>query len=371
MPTTLEQQITNIVDANDNFNMTQLLAAAWPQIEQLPTIADQLHSIRDAFTPKNYKKLSQAILRKSFLIELVKVPAIETTKFRVRWYSQLANDPRSCAFDECLEIASNLIRTLPHWLHTPEHAEVLNLSFSCSIVPYEAPIDYLSRITPNQRIHTLGNIAWYYDDLMLRTLKLRKYLTDPNQSPDADFFQRVLTDKIKVKTYLTDRVLTGEYKTNREKRWETHPRSVHFAERRTCMAIEYALVTQICAFQGFPTAFLEHLQQENVLPNTLPIALCPITGDALSYEALRNELLNPTHGKSDFQVGHLNPLKLGAANSQGLGHTAQNISWISADGNRIQGSLSLDDVRHLIQRIAENYTAQHWWPERRDTNPTR
>jgi hypothetical protein len=168
-----------------------------------------------------------------------------------------------------------------------------------------------------------------------------------------------------VKTYLTDRVLTGAYKTNREKRWETHPRSVHFAERRTSLAIEYALVTEICSFKGFPMEFLLQLQENKILPKNLPTALCPITGDALSYEAFRNGLLNPAHGRSDFQVGHLNPLKLGAAGEKGSGHTAENISWISADGNRIQGSLSLDDVRILIQRIAENYTAQGWWPKKK------
>ena len=128
------------------------------------------------------------------------------------------------------------------------------------------------------------------------------------------------------------------------------------------MAIEYALVTQICAFDGFPSASRSQLQEANILPQKLPTALCPITGDALSYEAFRNELLNPMHGKSDFQVGHLNPLKLGTG-GEAAGHTSDNISWITADGNRIQGSLSLDDVRILIQRISTNYDRHGWWPQ--------
>ena len=128
------------------------------------------------------------------------------------------------------------------------------------------------------------------------------------------------------------------------------------------MAIEYALVTRICAFDGFPSESLQQLQQANILPANIPTALCPITGDALSYEAFRDELVNPTHGKSDFQVGHPNPLKLGSGDGEAVGHTADNISWISADGNRIQGSLSLRDVRVMIQRIAENYQRLNWWP---------
>ena len=280
----------------------------------------------------------------------------------MRWCEQLNGDPRFCSFEECLAIALDLLGLLPAWLTDQSHAEVLQLGFECSLLPYEAPIDYSVRMTEKGRIHEPGNVVWYYDELILRTLKLRKYLT-AGGSPDAAFFKKVLSDKIKVKTYLTDRVLTGDHKTNREKRWETHPQSVHFAERRTCLAIEYALVTQICAFEGFPNEFLEQLQGEGILPNKLSTALCPITGDALSYEAFRNELLNPTHGKSDFQVGHLNPLKLGVATAEGAGHTEKNISWISADGNRIQGSLSLNDVRELIQRIADNYSAHGWWPK--------
>ena len=363
MPQQLKAVFEAVVDKDGDFSMTQLHAKAWPLLEKHFRVE---HDIQELKKILNYKKLAQSILRNAFLIELVKVPKIETTKFRKRWYTELEDDPRWCSFEECLEIATDLLGTLSSWMNEQNHAEVIQLTFDGGLIPYEAPIDYANRILTSGRIHELGNLVWYYDELILRTLKLRKYLKD-GESQDAIFLNQVLTDKIKVKTYLTDRVLTGDYKTNREKRWETHPQSVHFAERRTCMAIEYALVAQICAFKHFPEQFLHELQEEGILPEHLSTALCPITGDALSYESFRNGLLNPTHGKSDFQVGHLNPLKLGAANSEGAGHTAENISWISADGNRIQGSLSLDDVRVLIQRIADNYTAHDWWPK----HPTR
>jgi hypothetical protein len=348
------------VHIEDDFSMAQLYQAVWPSLEESAEVTTVASTLKDKLGKKNYQKLGYAILRSAFLIELVKVPKIETTKFQLRWFDQLDGDPRWCSFDECLQITFDLLKTLPAWLEDKQHDEALILSFICGLLPYEAPIDYHRRNGHVGRLHERRNIGWFFDELMLRTLKLRRYLTDPETSPDMAFFRKVLNDKIKVKTYLTDRVLTGEYKTNREKRWETHPRSVHFAERRTCMAIEYALVTQICSFEGFPKAFLAKLQHEQVLPATLPVALCPITGDALSYEAFREELLNPTHGKSDFQVGHLNPLKLGTPQSNSAGHTADNISWISADGNRIQGSLSLGDVRGLVKRIAENYRRHGW-----------
>lgn len=355
----IKEIIENIVNTEGDFSMSRLFAASWPHIESATRVAGITPELKKRFG-ETYKKLAQAVLRNAFLIELVKIPKIETTKFRVRWFEQLNGDPRWCSFEECFQICLDLLLALPAWLRNDRHGESLNLFFDCGLIPYEVPIDYYQRTGQGGRLHEPKNIGWVYDDLILRTLKLRNYLTDAGTSPDASFFKKVLTEKIKVKTYLTDRVLTGDYKTNREKRWETHPQSVHFAERRTCMAIEFALVTQICAFDGVPTAFLSQLKKEKILPDKLPTALCPITGDALSYQEFRNELLNPTHGKADFQVGHLNPLKHDVAKKEGVGHNADNISWISADGNRIQGSLSLKDVRSLIRRISENYNRHGW-----------
>jgi hypothetical protein len=353
----MQDIIEKIVETDATFSMLSLARLVWPIIE-----ADELTAEISKGLSKqlggNYSKLAYAILRHAFLIELVKVPKIETTKFRVRWCDQLVGDPRYCSFSECLAIAQHLITTLPDWLEVEGHSELLQLFFSHGILPYEVPIDYVDRDTGN-RIHQVGNVDWFSDDLVLRTLYLRKYLLNPASSPDAAFFRAILVDKVKVKTYLTDRVLTGLHKTNREKRWETHPDSVHFALRRVCMAIEYVLLTQICAFDGFPSAFQKTLQDDGILPQNLPTAVCPITGDALSYTAIHKELRDPTHGKSDFQVGHLNPLKLGESGAA-VGHTADNISWISADGNRIQGSLSLEVVRSLIRRISNNYDELNW-----------
>jgi len=353
-------EFQQLVERVERFSMKNLAERIWPYIENDERVSFIIPQIK-ALTRIYYQNLVYSIIRNSFLIELVKTPKIETTKFRVRWALDLLGDPRYCSFDECLWIAMDLLTSFPAWMQNENHAEALRLSFSYGLLPYESPIEYNYRLTINNRIHQRGNIGWYSDDLILKTLKLREYLVNHSTSPDQHFFNCVLNDKIKIKTYLTDRVLTGTYKTNREKRWETHPLSVHFAERRVCIAIEYTLVTQVCAFDGFPLKARKQLQNVDILPHVLTTALCPITGDALSYQSFRDGLLNPTHGKSDFQVGHLNPLKLGLEGSA-LGHTSDNISWISADGNRIQGSLSLESVRTLIQRIAQNYNNHKWWP---------
>lgn len=359
----IQENMEHTVNTDDDFKMTVLANMTWPEIEGLASISGIVPHLRQVLGANNYRKLSYSILRNAFLIELVKVPKIETTKFRLRWFNQLDGDPRYCSFDECMSIAEHLLTTLPTWLQTPAQSECMQLSFSDGLVPYEAPLDYLQRFTPQGRLHQLGNLVWIFDESVLRTLRLRRYLTDKTTSPDYKFFRTLLRKKISVKTYLTDRVQTGDHKTDREKRWETHPDSVHFAERRVCMAIEYTLVTKVCGFEGFPPAWVTQLQQANVLPQPLPTALCPITGDRLSYEAFQAELSNPTHGESGFQIGHLNPLKLGE-DGEPAGHTVDNIGWISADGNRIQGGkLGINDVRKLIQRISQNYSQYGWWPQ--------
>jgi len=353
------QEIIERLISLDRFSMNELYNHVWGIFSDDEVIVDSAITLKENLGNKKYKQLACGILRHAFLIELVKVPGIETTKFRTRWYSQLGEDPRQCSFEECLEIAQHLVLTLENnWLGESRNIEALNLFLEYGILPYELPIDYLERPADHNvtdRIHKMGNVEWIVDENVIRTLKLRQYLTNPQTSPDAEFFKKVINDKIKIKTYLTDRVLTGLHKTNREKRWEVHPRSVHFAFRRVCIAIEHELITQLCAFEGFPENFREILQQQEILPQVMKISRCPITLEPLSFQDFREELMNPTHGKSNFQVGHLNPLKLDDPSSIAAGHTSENIAWISANGNRIQGSMSLEEVRNLLTKITHNY----------------
>lgn len=356
----MQSAIESIVEA-ERFSMPALARKVGPLLEAHPEIAKLIPQLRQRFGV-HFDTILFAILRHVFLIELVKVPAIETTKFRVRWFPQLDADPRYCEFSECIDLARDLLSELSDgWSDSPENNELLYLFFNHSILPYEVPLDYHDRpTTPGVRIHRRGNLVWTSTPTVLRTMKLRKYLLNSATSPDAVFFKKVIDDKIKVKTHLTDRVLTGEHKTNREKRWEVHPGSVHFANRRTCLAIEYTLIQQLCAFEGFPEKSRQMLQAEGILPDNLPVFRCPITLDPMSFVSFHEQLMNPTHGKSDFQVGHLNPLKLDDPTATASGHSPENISWVSADGNRIQGSLGLAEVRALLRRVASNYEARGW-----------
>ena len=357
----MQGRIETVVAA-ERFRMALLTDRVWPLVEAHGEIAPVVPALRERLND-HYGDLAKAILRHVFLIELAKVPKIETTKVRTRWFEGLDGDQRQCDFAGCVDIAADLLaRLADEWLDVEENNELLRLCFDHSLLPYEAPLDYQDRPADDAggRIHQRGNLVWTSTPTMLRTLKLRKYLTDPTTSPDAPFFRKVLEDKIRIKTYLTDRVLTGVHKTNREKRWEAHPTSVHFASRSTCMAIEYTLIQQLCGFEGFPEQSRQMLQAAGILPEELAVFRCPITMDSLSFQEFHDQLNNPTHGKSDFQVGHLNPLKLDEPGAVASGHSPENISWISADGNRIQGSLSLAEARSLLRRIAGNYETNGW-----------
>jgi hypothetical protein len=349
-----KQTVKTIVDAaidSDRFGMNALFDLLVSNPEFLG-LSDS-RPLEKLFGLLNTKKLLIGILRFSFLIEIVKVPKIETTKFESRWGQRLSeDDPRKASYEDCVEIYRSAVSELiNHVSKDSANVEVINSFLKKTQVAYEVPIDYKKRITDG-KIHSVNNIGWYFGDSVRKVAKLRDLLLDPSTNPYSELFARVY-NKIQVKSYLTDRVLTGVHKTNREKRWETHPGSVHFALRKTCQEVEYALVKQIFSFDKVPEDLLKIFK--SVETDTLKIPFrCPITMEAMSFPQFKSELLSPVHGKSSFQVGHLNPLK--AVNGdETFGHTAKNISWISSDGNRIQGSLSLKETRDLIERVSENY----------------
>ena len=309
--------------------------------------------LKTALGPKITNHIFLGLIRFSFLIELVKKPKIDSTKYEVRWAVRLGKeDPRFCEFEECLEIFNRLLSSLIEKISDTQNQKLLRGFTQTKQVPYEIPVDYCNRVLEG-KIHTAENVMWYFGELPRRVIGLRQFLLSKKNNSHVALFVKVYK-KTKVKTYLTDRVLTGLHKTNREKRWETHPLSVHFALRRTCQEIEYALLNQICHFEGVPPELLDNLNAQLLLNQIEVPVRCPITLEKLFFSEFESEIVDPKHGRAGFQVGHLNPLK--AINDDPTsGHTALNISWMTENGNRIQGSMSLADTRAMIKRIYQNY----------------
>ena len=304
--------------------------------------------------------LIKNLIRCVFFIEPVNKD-ITSTKFTYRWLEDSAsffsfkqNDPRWQEFDECIEIFLDLIKKITSTI-SDENINLLNkfLSLKVKGAAYELPLDY--KDISLDKIHQSENLNWIIEDIE-DLIYLRKIIYGSDEefeiTLDNTSFTTSLKEiyqesmkKIKVKTYLTDRAQTGVYQTNREKRWECHSNSVQFATRKDCFEIESHLVKQILKFEGFP---INMISQNKDFGLEDEITRCPVTLEKFKYHQFVSEIKDPTHGVSLFQVGHLNPLK-----SSG-GHIKENISWISNDGNRIQGSLSLSKTREMIKKISEN-----------------
>ena len=318
-----------------------------------PALRQECEIIKGKLSDREYKAFRRSIIRNSFLIEPVN-DDVTSTKFETHWSCRLNGDVRYASYETCVEIFKKLlskIASLP-----TEDFNMLKEFFDNTVVPYEMPTDYIDRFS--EPIHTADNVDLFLDKDIKDCIAMRRFIRDTLRNPASEVFQTILSDKIKTKTYLTDRALTGGYRTNREKRWEAHPNSVQYALRRSCMKIETKLLLQIATFEGCDPSLVRNLQADGLISSPYEYCKCPITGDNIQYSEFADDVLHPTHGRSKFQVGHLNPLRAHDTNGANC-HTADNISWVSENGNRIQGSLSLDEVDDLLRRIYHNRPELH------------
>lgn len=306
-----------------------------------------------------FKKIFERIIRSVFFIEPVN-REITSTKFAVRWsnsdrfFDFRAGDPRFCSLEDCLTILDEILNALYQERNDEVKKDLIEKCIRSGLVSHEINLDYTSEL--GGFIHRPGNVQWQWGEEVRQTIGLRSYLRSiPGE--EGAIFKSAIESKVSVKTYLTDRAQTGVHQTNREKRWEAHPRSVQFASRRTCWGIEHELLSQLCYFEEFPATVREIALERNLLEPRNDVSRCPVTLEPLKFSEFSQEILNPRHGRSKFQVGHMNPLKTVGRENPEAGHTRRNISWVSSDGNRIQGHLSLQETQDLIAKIAENYRA--------------
>jgi hypothetical protein len=159
--------------------------------------------------------------------------------------------------------------------------------------------------------------------------------------------REITKKKFEVKVFKTDRSLTSKDKTNRAKRWEVLPDDFQHATIEQCWSAERQLTADLVGFDGFPAEVKRAFVDQNLLPDNQPITRCPVTLEPLSYATLATAVLTATHGVSDYQIGHLHPLKRGGS------HEGSNVCWQSADGNRIQGDLTIEETNQLLDQIMQ------------------
>ena len=74
----------------------------------------------------------------------------------------------------------------------------------------------------------------------------------------------------------------------------------------------------------------------------------------LNFNDLTEEDQNTVHGESKMQLGHLDPKSSKIGN-----HTENNISWISKEGNRIQGNHSVKEIHREIISLSQRILNQN------------
>lgn len=309
-------------------------------------ICNDLATIKGKIFPKEYKSFKTCIIRASFFVQASNAEANgkDAPKCVVRWDNSLRNDPRFASYEQCEAICQKII----HAIATCSDANLDFLRRYCKYSTFREalPIDYIRKTA--QPIHSSSNIKVFMDPEIQSYVLTKEIIFNSEINPDVDLFKRIYKDKIQVKAYKTDRAQTGDFKTNREFRWETRPGNFQFAYRRDCDSVENKLILLVCSFDGVSPTLVSALQKEGLLPISFEPYRCPITGDLFKFDSFQYEVRNPEHGRALFQIGHMSPLKLGGI------HNGDNVAWVSEDGNRIQGDLSEGQVKELLIRIFRN-----------------
>ena len=297
-----------------------------------------------------FKLMVGNLIRFSFLIELTNLK-VGSTKMKTRWVAGdilmpqqgsfepvrgkfiPGNDPRSSSFGDCVAIFAKCLSEVVQKYKADATVgnRILQLAKSSS-VPYESVFDY---VDPNlDPVHVEPNVKWVLNsdaDWLLRARPLIQPVLG-----------KKLLDKIQTKTYKTDRALTGKDKTNRAKRWEVLSGDFQHATLTECWSVERKLYEDLVCFENFPAGTRPHIEQANLIAHGLPITRCPVTREILSFDKLAGD---PVHGKAEYQVGHKHPLKRAGR------HRGDNVCWQSADGNRIQGDLTIEETNLLLDGI--------------------
>lgn len=319
-------------------------------------LESELAQARQLLPPTLLRLTVCNLLRFAFLIELTNL-TVGSTKMKTRWLPGLilmpqagsfepirgqfipGNDPRAASFEDCLGVfRACLNEVVQRFQGDPTIGHQLIVQSTRPSVPYEFAFDYENAFeTP---VHSANNLAWVFNsdmEWLLRARPIMYQLLSPK-----------LVDKIKTKTYKTDRSLTGKDKTNRAKRWEVLAGDFQHASLSECWSVERRLLHDLASFQGFPESIRQQLAREGLIDANNPPTRCPVTFDILVFDRFGED---PIHGRSEYQVGHLTPLKNGG------NHHGFNVRWQSADGNRIQGDLPLETTLALLDGIADRRRA--------------
>ena len=326
-------------------------------------VARTLTSLSQIFPiGRGLRSIVASAIRTAFLVELTDLK-VGSTRMKTRWLPgsilmpqpnsyepvrgifQPGNDPRASTFADCYAVFGRILSLTVERTIADQNAQLSLQTLQANTrVPYEYPVGY---IDPSKSpLHFADNIAWQ-DNADLQWLVQSRPILRGYAGQHAEALSRIMSSKFDVKVYKTDRSLTGKDKTNRAKRWEVLYGDFQFATLSECWSVERKLTTDLTFFANFPVDLRQLLTEAGLVPEERRLTCCPITLAPLDFVPFAAATLQATHGRSDYQVGHLTPLKRGGR------HSGPNVAWQSADGNRIQGDLTQEEATALLVGIAE------------------
>ncbi|MBM4273050.1 MAG: hypothetical protein FJ134_01095 [Deltaproteobacteria bacterium] len=131
-----------------------------------------------------------------------------------------------------------------------------------------------------------------------------------------------------------------------------HGTDPQYGTEDDCKTILIILLLTTLEFKNAPlindpriTEFSERYLGRSLAPNTYRDSLLL---EFLDFQALRAEAENPTHGKSEFHIGHLDPSRIPK-------HIPENVAWRTLRSNLIQGDMTLREARIYIIKLIARY----------------
>lgn len=182
-------------------------------------------------------------------------------------------------------------------------------------------------------------------------LKLKKLLRQNG-------FPVNLIQAIETRSLRSGRRMTGIFRSNRHSRWALifndpiHGTDPQYGTEIDCKVILMTLLLTTLEFIGAPKiedTFLQELAQKYMgrilVPDSFKDSLLL---EHLDFAKLRLEADDPTHGKSEFHIGHLDPKRVPK-------HVPENVAWRTLRSNLIQGDMTLKQARTYIIKLIARY----------------
>lgn len=167
-----------------------------------------------------------------------------------------------------------------------------------------------------------------------------------------------LISAIETRALRSGRRQTGVFRSNRQSRWTLiHDDPVHgtdpqYGTEENCKTILIILLITTLEFKNAPmiedpmiAELSERYLSRTLVPGTFRDSLLL---EFLDFQALRAEAENPTHGYSEFHIGHLDPTQVPK-------HVPENVAWRTLRSNLIQGDMTLREARIYIIKLIARY----------------